>query len=412
MSARAAGRQLIRFPGPGRWRLGLAALSLALSACAPLAGSPPPAGAAAQPASPVPPATVAGPPTATASPPAPTAAPPSPPPATSTPVLLPSPTAEPEITLLFTGDINPARCVYEYMRAANDMALPYRALAETLQAADLTIGSLDASISDYNPPSPCNELHRNLLAPAAVVEGLQFAGFDLMAAATNHVRDCGLVRGCDFESLLDTRANLLAAGIQPVGIGRDLAEAAAPVLVTVRGVRFAFLAFTAVNGEVWAGPDRPGAAPFLKDVYLEAVRQARAQADVVVVQPHWGREFTGQLSWEQTGGAQALVEAGADLVVGNNPHHVQAVEAFPNGAVVAYALGNFVFDQQWSDGTRYTVQGLLLRARFRGAALQDVDLIPIVIVNNFQPQLAPPDQAAEILQAVADSLGTRPGSGN
>ena len=382
-----------------------AALSLGLSACAPVSGSQRGAAAAAAPA------TVA---VSTATAPASTVmpAPPGPPPATSTPVLLPSPTAEPEITLLFTGDINPARCVYEYARAAGDMALPYRALAQTLQAADLTIGSLDASLSDYNPPSPCNELHRNLLAPAETVQGLQFAGFDVMAAATNHVKDCGLVRGCDFESLLDTRANLLAAGIQPVGIGRDLAEAAAPVFVTVRGVRFAFLAFTAVNGEVWAGPDHPGAAPFLKDVYVEAVRRARAQAEVVVVLPHWGREFTGQLSWEQTGGAQALVDAGAALVVGNTPHHVQAVGTFPNGAVVAYALGNFVFDQQWSDGTRFTVQGLMLRARFRGAALQGADLIPIVIVDNFQPRLAPPDQAAEILQAVTDSLRTRPGNGN
>jgi poly-gamma-glutamate synthesis protein (capsule biosynthesis protein) len=184
------------------------------------------------------------------------------------------------------------------------------------------------------------------------------------------------------------------------------------VTVLVQGVRFAFLAFTAINGDVWAGADKPGAAPFLKEIYVDAVRRAREQAEVVIVLPHWGREFTGQLSWEQVLGAEALVAAGADLVVGNNPHHVQAVEAFPNGATVAYALGNFVFDQQWSDGTRYTVQGLLLRARFRGAELQGVDLLPIHIVDNFQPRLAPPGEAAEILQAVADSLRTKPGSGN
>jgi poly-gamma-glutamate synthesis protein (capsule biosynthesis protein) len=314
----------------------------------------------------------------------------------------------PETTLLFTGDINPARCVYQIAKDAGDMTLPYQALAPLLQSADLTIGSLDASISDYNPPSPCAEFHRNLLAPAETVRGLQFAGFDVMAGATNHIKDCGLQRGCDHEAMLDTHANLRAAGIAPVGFGRDLEEAAAPVFLTVHGTRFAFLAFTAVNEGVWADAETPGAAPFQRDVVAAAVESARRQADVVIVLPHWGREFTGAISWEQWRGARELVEAGATLVVGNNPHHVQGVETFPNGAVVAYALGNFVFDQEWSDGTLYTIQGVMLRARFRGAELLSVDLVPIQIYDNFQPRLAPPEAARQILQDVADSLTTLP----
>ncbi len=320
-------------------------------------------------------------------------------------------TSIPETTLLFTGDINPARCVYQIAKDAGDMALPYRALADTLQAADLTIGSLDASISDINPPSPCAEFHRNLLAPSEVVDGLRFAGFDVITGATNHIKDCGLQRGCVNDSLLDTIANLSAAGMRPVGIGRNLVEAAAPVIVTVNGVRFAFVAFTAINREVWADEASPGAAPFLKEVYVDAVRRAREQADVVIALPHWGREFTGQLTWEQALGAQALADAGATLIVGNNPHHVQGFETLPNGSVVAYALGNFVFDQEWSDGTLYTIQGVMLRATFRGAVLQSADLIPIRIRDNHQPRLAEPAEAEQILRDVADSLKTKPGGG-
>jgi poly-gamma-glutamate synthesis protein (capsule biosynthesis protein) len=373
------------------------------AACAPVQAAPEPPtvaptiAAPLSPASPlpnpsvVPSATLAPAPTATASP-------------TATPV--------PDITLIFTGDINPARCVYTIAKSAGDMAAPYRAVGELLQTADLAIGSLDASISDFNPPSPCAEFHRNLLAPSEVVQGMQWAGFDLMAAATNHIKDCGLTRGCVHDSLLDTITHLRAAGVEPVGIGRNLAEATAPVIVTVRGVRFAFLAFTAINGEVWATETAPGAAPFLPEVYVEAVRRAQAQADVVIVLPHWGREFTGQISWEQALGAQRLVEAGATLVVGNNPHHVQGVETFPNGAVAAYALGNFVFDQEWSDGTLYTIQGLLLKATFRGAELQSVELLPIRIHDNFQPRLAAPEEAAQILRDVEESLRTKPGEGD
>jgi poly-gamma-glutamate capsule biosynthesis protein CapA/YwtB (metallophosphatase superfamily) len=87
---------------------------------------------------------------------------------------------------------------------------------------------------------------------------------------------------------------------------------------------------------------------------------------------------------------------------------VQGVETFPNGAVAAYALGNFVFDQAWSDGTLYTIQGLMLRAKFQGRKLQGIELIPIHIYDDFQPRLADAAESAQILQAVADSMAHAP----
>ena len=107
--------------------------------------------------------------------------------------------------------------------------------------------------------------------------------------------------------------------------------------------------------------------------------------------------------------ARKMVAAGATLVVGNHPHRVQGVETFPNGAVAAYALGNFVFDMTWSDGTLFTIQGIMLRARFRGAELVSVELLPIHIYDDFQPRLAEGDEAASILAEVAGSMATSPG---
>jgi poly-gamma-glutamate capsule biosynthesis protein CapA/YwtB (metallophosphatase superfamily) len=336
-----------------------------------------------------------------------------PPPATPTPVVVApaasaAPTAVPETDLLFTGDINPARCVYAAAKAANDMALPYRPLASLLQSADITIGSLDGAISDYNPPTPCIETTRNLLAPAATAQGLGFAGFDVITVATNHIKDCGLVRGCTNNSMLDTLANLRAQGIQPTGAGLNLAQATAPAIVTIHGVRFAFLGVSAVNNPTWAGDTAPGTMPFQAQVYLDAIRRAKAMADVVIILPHWGREYTGDISYDQRQGAAAMVAAGATLVIGNHPHHVQGVETFPNGAVAAYSLGNFVFDQAWSDGTLYTIEGLLLRAKFQGSKLQGIDLIPIHIDNDFQPRLADAAESAQVLQVVADSMAHAP----
>jgi poly-gamma-glutamate synthesis protein (capsule biosynthesis protein) len=75
---------------------------------------------------------------------------------------------------------------------------------------------------------------------------------------------------------------------------------------------------------------------------------------------------------------------------------VQAVETFPNG-VVAYALGNFVFDQGWSEKTK---QGVVFEAVFRGSELESWRLLPIVIHDNYQPRWAGPDEVAEILAGV------------
>jgi poly-gamma-glutamate synthesis protein (capsule biosynthesis protein) len=329
---------------------------------------------------------------------------------TPAPAILPSEIAQPlTTTLLFTGDINLGRCVYAFSKAANDMALPFRAIADTLQSADITIGSLDGSISDYNPVPPCEEFHRNLLAPSETVQGLTFAGFDVITVATNHAADCGLVRGCDYESLLDTVKHFRAANIESVGGGANLAEAIAPATLTVNGTRFAFLGFSAINNSIWATEALPGTGPFESKIYTEAIRQAREQAEVVIVLVQWGREFSEQITWLQSAGAQKMVEAGATLVIGNNPHRVQGVQTFPNGAVAAYALGNFVFDQQWSDGTLYTIQGLLFKATFVGAELQGFELLPIHIYDNYRPELAPPEEAALILQDVERSMNLGPG---
>jgi poly-gamma-glutamate capsule biosynthesis protein CapA/YwtB (metallophosphatase superfamily) len=326
-------------------------------------------------------------------------------PASPSPV---SPTPQaPTLRLLFTGDISPGRCVYHFALAAGDMALPYRPLASLLQGADITIGSLDATLSDYNPPVPCIET-RNLMAPAASVQGLQFAGFDVMTVATNHAKDCGVERGCRDQSLFDTLANLTRAGIVPVGAGSTLTEALTPAILTVQGVRFAFLGFSAVSSDLWATAATPGTAPFKKELYLAAIRQAREKADVVIVLPHWGAEYFSGINWEQYYGAASMIEAGATLVVGNHPHRAQGREIFPNGAVAVYALGNFIFDQDWSDKTQYVQEGLLLAATFSGARLQSTELIPIHIYDDFQPRLAPVEEGREILRQAAEALAPLP----
>jgi poly-gamma-glutamate capsule biosynthesis protein CapA/YwtB (metallophosphatase superfamily) len=308
------------------------------------------------------------------------------------------------IRLLATGDIIPARCVYAQQLAYQDFRHAFLATADVLRAADITVGSLDASLSDAGEPIGCVPTF-SLLAPARSIEGLTYAGFDVMTVASNHAKDCG-ASVCGDQALLDTLANLEAAGIAPVGGGRKLAEARSGRVLTVDGIRFAFLGYDEVATSDYGATDTtPGTAPLAFGLVAEDVARLRAEADVVIVLNHWGTEYTSIPTERQRRLAREAVNAGATLVIGNHPHAVQAVE-FPEGGFVAYALGNFVFDQDWSLETQ---QGVVMEAVFHGARLVSVRFLPIHIYDMHQPRWADAQEGESILGRMeAASKGLAP----
>lgn len=287
------------------------------------------------------------------------------------------------------------------MLSSGNFNWPYEALGPDLRAADILVGSLDGSITDRAAPADCPTT-MSLNGPGRVVEGLQYAGFDVITVATNHVKNCGII-GCWDDALLDTLDNLSLAGILPVGGGRNLAEARRPVFLESGGIRFAFLGASTVGAEMWATTSKPGTYPLTRDYIVQDIQAARQLADVVIVLPQWGSEYTHTPNWNQFDLAGAMMEAGATLVVGNQAHWVQAVEQFPGG-VVAYGLGNFVFDQNWSNTTQ---QGVLFEATFRGTILESWRLRPIHITDDFQPNWADTAESAQILADI-DAAGRLP----
>jgi poly-gamma-glutamate synthesis protein (capsule biosynthesis protein) len=303
---------------------------------------------------------------------------------------------EPVTRVVFTGDIIPARCVYQRQRDKNDFTAAFAAVGDYLRAADLTVGSLDAAISDAGEPEGCRET-LSLLAPPETVEGLQFAGIDVIAVAANHIKDCGTRGFCGDEPFVDTLANLRAAGIQPSGGGLNRAEAHTPVVVEVNGIRFAFLAYDDISpGFTGATETSPGTAALSAESLVADIEAASAVADVVIIEPQWGVEYTPNPSERQRELARVAIDAGADLIAGNHPHTVQAVGWY-EGVFTAYALGNFVYDQDWSLETQ---QGMVLEATFWGSRVVGLKLRPVHIVDMHQPTWAEPAEAKSILDRV------------
>jgi poly-gamma-glutamate synthesis protein (capsule biosynthesis protein) len=227
------------------------------------------------------------------------------------------------------------------------------------------------------------------------------AGLDYVSLANNHIRDAGAA------GLLQTIDALDGWGIAHSGAGADLAAARAPAMLDAAGVKVAILGYDTIAGSYWATADRAGSAQLTAGIVAEDVAGARAAgADLVIVFPHWGTEYRATPFAAQQALAHACVDAGADLVIGNHAHWAGAVEVY-NGRPIWYALGNFVFDQSWSEPT---MEGVTLELTFDGPRLVQAVMRPHIILDKAQPNFLDPagDGAVVLNQVFSASKNTLP----
>ena len=315
-----------------------------------------------------------------------------PPSFTSTPLAVPPPPPA-STTLLFTGIIVPARCVQAALDANGNPDYPYEEVRDIISGADLAVGTFNATMSDASPHTGCI-LTYVLVGSPDNADALARAGFDVMSVATNHIKNCNS-NTCGDRAFFDTQANLQRVGILPVGAGKNLAEAMQPVVVTVNGIRFGFVSLGQIEPMAFAGQDSPGIAVLNEENLRSAIAAARRVSDVVIAMPHWGPEDVPVPNWSQRTLARVAVEAGADLVVGNHTHVVQAVQEI-DGVKVFYGLGNFVFDQGLQDHR----QGVILEIKFEGTHLVGYELIPTHVDPDGRVHLAGALESTEIIQRI------------
>lgn len=328
-------------------------------------------------------------------PPSPTLPPTAAPSVTAT---LPAEPPSPPVTeLLFTGVIVPARCVQAAIDARGDPDYPYEAVREVIAAADLAVGTLNATISDYPTHTGCARTYV-LVGSSENADALARSGFDVMSVATNHIKNCGIAN-CGDRAFFDTLDNLRRVGILPVGAGSNHAEAMQPVVVELNGVRFGIVSLGQIEPMAFAGPDTPGIAILNEENLNAAIAAAREQSDVVIAMPHWGPEDAAVPTYIQRGLAEKLAAAGADLIVGNHTHVVQGYGEV-QGIPVFYGLGNFVFDQTWA---RDHSQGVILKVRFEGKEYAGFELIPTHVDGEGHVTIADPAEAEEIINRVEEA---------
>lgn len=236
-----------------------------------------------------------------------------------------------QVTITFVGDIMLGRIPGEHIARGED---PFAGVADVVTQADLTVGNLECVMSTMGEPIP--KWFNLRCDPSAMTVLARY--MDAVSVANNHSGDYGK------EAFVDQLQQLRAGGVPYFGGGMNLAEAHQPLILERNGLKVALLGYNNVELRSYeAGPDTPGLAWIELDQLAADVRAAREQADIVVVYPHWGYDYMPWHAEDQSEIARVAIEAGADLVVGTHPHVTQPVEIY-NDRLIAYSLGNFIFD--------------------------------------------------------------------
>jgi len=375
---RVARRRLVR-----RRRLGALAVLLALGgagagAAALWPGGSSPAGAAqSEPQPTTGPATTA----ATAPTPAETAAAPPPEPPPAPPAL---------ITIAAVGDI----AMGDTASLPRGGARTLFALARPLLAGDVVLGNLETTLTTA-AAQQCGPKSGNCFsfrAPPAYARGLAHAGFTVLNLANNHAFDFGR------EGLRDTIAALKDARVRQTGRPGQIAY------LRIGKTRVAVIGFAPYD---WAQDMLDlGEARRL-------VRRAAKRADVVVVTMHAGGEgtryahvrpgaesFLGEPRGDPVRFAHAVVQAGADLVVGHGPHVLRGMEWY-RGRLVAYSLGNFASYRNFDVTGAGGVSAILYVTLRSDGVWVGGRLAPIRLTRTGKPARDPEDAAFGVVRSLS-----------
>jgi poly-gamma-glutamate synthesis protein (capsule biosynthesis protein) len=273
------------------------------------------------------------------------------------------------LNVVFTGDILLDRGVRRVIDKHGVDHLFTEGVDSVFRSAQVVVGNLECPATKIQ--SPVQKLYIFRGEPEWL-EALKRHGITHLNLANNHSIDQGR------EGLMDTRQNIIDAGITAIGAGANMTEAAEPVLLsrTPRNVWLVPSLRLALENYAYL-PDKPCVSQEPMDSLLNRVHRLR-KADstaVIIVSLHWGGEHTMHPVNSQRWDARQIIRAGADVLVCHHTHTLQDVEDI-NGHSVFYSIGNFIFDQSKPENTK----ACIVRLKITGKTVT-TEAIPIEIKN-------------------------------
>ena len=277
--------------------------------------------------------------------------------------------------VILTGDILLDRGVRRVIEHHGVDHLFSDGIDSLFRAAQIVVGNLECPATKIESPVFKRFIFRG---EPEWMNALRQHGFTHLNLANNHSIDQGR------KGLIDTRENIIEAGMTPIGAGENMKEASDPVLLTEQPRRVWLVPSLRLALENYAYlPDQPCVSQEPMDSLLERVHRLRTadSTAVIIVSLHWGGEHTLQPVPRQRHDAHQLILAGADILVCHHTHTLQTIEDY-HGKKIYYSIGNFIFDQQKPLNSRACIVALTIREDSL-----DVETIPIEI-RQCVPQIA------------------------
>ncbi len=271
------------------------------------------------------------------------------------------------LNVVFTGDILLDRGVRRVIEHHGVGHLFSDGIDSVFHAAQVVVGNLECPATKIHAPVFKRFIFR---AEPEWLDTLRQHGITHLNLANNHAIDQGR------EGLIDTKNNIMAAGMVPIGAGENMQEAAEPVLLASAPRKVWLVPSLRLALENYAYlTDKPCVSQEPMDSLLSRVYHLRQQDStaVIIVSLHWGAEHKLEPVPRQKHDAHMLCLAGADVLVCHHTHTLQTIEDF-RGHKIYYSIGNFIFDQN----KRLNSEACMVRLIVTADSLE-VETIPVEI---------------------------------
>jgi len=263
---------------------------------------------------------------------------------------------------------------------------PFSRVKESIQKSDLFFANLESPLANTAGNKSWDLVYRGA---AEAASGLLLAPANVVSVANNHILEHGQKVLAETQTIL-TKNNIGYAGYDAIDTSSNIVWHK-----KIKDLDVSLFAVSLIKdfSGVGSNPDR------VQEKLIEEIQQC--QSDVVIVSIHWGNEYIHTPSPDQIEFGHALIESGVDLVIGHHPHVLQPVEEYGQG-LIAYSLGNFVFDQSWGQATQ---TGGLLNVTLGKGGVIDWNFVPTLINDQCQPEVAKGRVAQRFTSLISEKVG-------